>query len=275
MKTAKLFLAFASFISVTLSFGAPALGQTIRPDFSGVWDAGDIEPPRVGRGGLAMHPDYEQRGTRDQNRERRQPIPPIADLTDPLLLPWAREELRDIVERRISGEIILEARSQCMPMGLPVLLIDEAGPRIIVQTENKVVIINEELPEIRHIYLDVPHSENIEPDYYGESVGHYEGNTLVVDTIGISTETWVDDFLTPHTESLHVTERYRLVGDDVLEIEYFVEDPYTFTEPWGGIILAERRAPSEDLMEIRCSENNFDIFSGDILPMPIATQVDF
>jgi hypothetical protein len=121
----------------------------------------------------------------------------------------------------------------------------------------------------------VPHSENIEPDNYGESVGHYEGDTLVIDTIGISTETWVDDFLTPHSEKLHITERYRLVGDDVLEIEYFIEDPDAFTEPWGGIVLAERRPPGEGLMEVRCSENNFDVFSGETLPMPIATQVDF
>ena len=269
------FLELAIIASSAFVFGAPAFAQNSLPDFSGIWDAGDLDPPRVGRPGVAEHPDYQARGTRNENRERQTPIPPIADLTDPLLLPWAREELRDIVERLIAGEIIPQARSQCTPMGLPVLLIDEAGPRIIVQAQDKVVIINEELPEVRHIYLNVPHSENIVPDYYGESVGHYEGDILVVDTIGISTETWADDFLTPHTESLHVVERYRLVGDDVLEIEFFVEDPGTFTEPWGGIILAKRRPPGEDLMEIRCSENNFDVFSGETLPMPIASQVDF
>jgi len=121
----------------------------------------------------------------------------------------------------------------------------------------------------------VPHSQNIVPDYYGESVGHYEGDTLVVDTIGISTETWADDFLTPHSENMRVTERYRLIEDGILEIEFTVEDPEAFTAPWGGIILAERQPPETELMEIRCSENNFDVFSGETLPMPVATQVDF
>ncbi len=269
------FLACTALLSSVLALSAPAFAQTPLPDFSGVWDAGDLDPPRVGRPGVAEHPDYQQRGTRNQNRERQAPIPAIADISDPLLLPWVREELRDIVERRIAGEIIPEARSRCTPMGLPVLLIDEAGARNIIQSEDKVVIINEELPEVRHIYLNAPHLENIVPDYYGESVGHYEGDTLVVDTIGISTETWVDDFLTSHTEELHVVERYRLVGDNVLEIEFFVEDPGTFTQGWGGIILAERRPPGEELLEIRCSENNFDVFSGETLPMPIATGVDF
>jgi hypothetical protein len=273
--TRKKIVAGVIILSSALIFGTPALAQNTLPDFSGIWDAGDLDPPRMGRPGVAEHPDYPQRGTRDQDRSRQQPIPPVADLTDPLLQPWVREELRDIVERRIAGEIIPEARSQCIPMGLPVLLSDEAGPRIIVQTPDKIVIINEELPEVRHIYLNVRHSENIEPDNYGESVGHYEGDTLVIDTIGISTETWVDDFLTPHSEKLHITERYRLVGDDVLEIEYFIEDPDAFTEPWSGIVLVERRPPGEDLMEVRCSENNFDVFSGETLPMPIATQVDF
>ena len=275
MRTAKQIWLSAAIILGANLHGGPANAQTAIPDFSGVWHAGDLNPPRQGRAGVAEHPDYQQRGTRNENRERQTPIPPIADLTDPLLQPWVREELSDIVERRIAGEIIPEARSQCIPMGTPVLLIDEAGTRIFLQTEDKVIIINEELPEVRHIYLNVPHSENIVPDYYGESVGHYEGDTLVVDTIGISTETWVDDYLTPHSENMRVTERYRLIDDGVMEIEFTVEDPVAFTEPWGGIILAERQPPETEFMEIRCSENNFDVFSGETLPMPIAGQVEF
>jgi hypothetical protein len=275
MSARKQLLAGAALIFGALSFCAPVMAQTAIPDFSDVWHAGGIDPPRFGRPGVAEHPDYQQRGTRNEERGRQTPIPPIADLTDPLLQPWVREELRDVVERRIAGEIIPEARSQCIPMGTPVLLTDEAGPRIFLQTADKVIIINEELPEVRHIYLNVPHSQNIVPDYYGESVGHYEGDTLVVDTIGISTETWADDFLTPHSENMRVTERYRLIEDGILEIEFTVEDPEAFTAPWGGIILAERQPPETELMEIRCSENNFDVFSGETLPMPVATQVDF
>jgi hypothetical protein len=262
-------------LTFSLMMGATAQAQDTVPDFSGVWNAGDLQPPRAGRAGVRMHPDYQQRGTRQDNRERQNPIPPIADLTDPILKPWAREQLRGIVERRIAGEIIPEARSQCIAMGTPVLMIDEAGPRIFVQTPDEIVMIYEELPEVRHIYMNLPHSENIVPDNYGEAVGHWEGDTLVVDTIGISTETWVDDFLTPHSEALHVVERYRLVGENEMEIEFWVEDPETFNEPWGGLIIAERESTETDIQEIRCSENNFDVFTGQTLPMPIATQVDF
>ena len=63
--------------------------------------------------------------------------------------------------------------------------------------------------QYRHIYLNVPHSADIKPSWFGESVGHYEGDTLVVDTIGLNDRTFIDDYLTPHTDKLHVVERFR------------------------------------------------------------------
>ena len=90
--------------------------------------------------------------------------------------------------------------------------------------------------QVRRIYLDVPHSANPKPSWYGESVGHYEGDTLVVDTIGLNDKTFVDNYRTPHTEKLHVVERWRLIdGGKTLEVNVTVEDPDTFNEPWSAI----------------------------------------
>lgn len=261
-------------LGACLAWSIPAAAQTV-PDFSGVWGAGGFEAPATGRGGVRMHPDYQERGTRADDNSRQTPVPHIADLTDPLLQPWARTQLEGIVERLIGGEIIPDARSLCTPMGTPMLLI-EGGPRLILQTLDQVTMVYEELPEVRHIHLNAGFPDPLTPSWYGEAIGHYEGDTLVVTTAGISNKTWVDDFLTPHTEAMRVTERYRLMPDgNMIEVSFTVEDPETFNEPWGGIAMWEREPPGTDIQEIRCSEYNYDVFTGATLPMPIATKLDF
>lgn len=87
------------------------------------------------------------------------------------------------------------------------------NPLLILQTPREVVMIKEDGMEIRHVYLDVPHSANPKPSWYGESVGHYEGDTLVVDTIGLNARTVLDVYRTPHTEKLHVVERWRTINE--------------------------------------------------------------
>ena len=83
--------------------------------------------------------------------------------------------------------------------------------------------------------MNVPHAAHVTPSWYGKSIGHYEGtHTLVVDTIGISTKTFVDSYLTPHTDRLHVVERYKLIdGGQNLEVLITVDDPGAFTTAPG------------------------------------------
>jgi hypothetical protein len=84
----------------------------------------------------------------------------------------------------------------------------------------------------------------VKPSWYGESVGHYEGDTLVVDTIGLNNKSFVDHFRTPHTEKLRVVERWRLIeGGNKLEVHVTVTDPDTFNQPWrrSGATTAQRR----------------------------------
>src|ERR1700758_3885795 len=85
--------------------------------------------------------------------------------------------------------------------------------RYFIQTPKEVVMIYHDVQQIRHVYLDIPPSANPKPSWYGESVGHYEGDELVIDTIGQSTRTFVDLYRTPHTDKLHVVERWKM-GED-------------------------------------------------------------
>jgi hypothetical protein len=163
-----------------------------------------------------------------------------------------------------------------------------------VQTPKVVVMILSSKQEIRHVYLTDKHSPNVKTSWYGESIGHYEGDTLVVDTIGIDARTWVDGFGTPHTKELHVIERFHLIEDGkVLEANVHVEDPGAFTMPWDAIqrfrqyeaavrkVSVERiaqlaSAAEGPLAEMICAENPDSFFPGtSALPIPRAVVPDF
>ena len=244
------------------------------PNFTGQWRAGGFEPPPNGRGGVKQHPGFQQRGSRENGR-RVAPVPAIADLNDNLLKPWAAARLKETVDKRIAGEIILPARSLCWPNGVPGV-IGFGGQIQLLQTQDQVTIHYEEGPEMRRIYLNRPHSQNLAPSWYGESVGHYEGDTLVVDTNGFNDKTVVDDFQTPHSEKMRVIERYRLIDNgNTLQVIFTVEDPETFNEAWSGMVRYQRPEPGTKFVEIRCAENNFDVLTGKEYPLPKATKLDF
>ena len=125
--------------------------------------------------------------------------------------------------------------------------------------------------QVRRIYLDVLHSEHPKPSWYGESVGHYEGDTLVIDTIGQNDKTMVDPYRTPHTEKLHVVERWKAIDDGkMLEVGLTVDDPDTFLEPWSA--MQRYRRVSATLSEQVCAENNTPLFDYRI---PVADKPDF
>ena len=92
--------------------------------------------------------------------------------------------------------------------------------------------------ETRHIMLDRPHSANPKPSWYGDSVGHYEGDTLVIDTIAQNTNTFLDFYRTPHTDKLHVVERWRLIENGrFTEVVFTVDDPDAFYAPWTATAI--------------------------------------
>ena len=118
------------------------------------------------------------------------------------------------------------------------------------------------------------------PSWYGESVGHYEGDTLVVDTIGLNTQTFVDGYRTPHTTQEHVIERFRVVNDGkALDVSFTVDDPGTFYKPWSARRPRYRskdiEAVSGRMEEDTCAVGNEDRFNQGFDPVPSAPTPDF
>jgi hypothetical protein len=206
------------------------------------------------------------------NNSGAQPTFRVADLSNPNLKPWAREIMKKENEKVLAGKIGFTARSSCRPAGVPGFMMFIVEPIFFVQSPNKVLMIHSGNEEVRHIYLDVPHSENPKPSWYGESVGHYEGDTLVIDTIGLNDKTFVDNYRTPHSEKLHVVERWNMIDDGkMLEVDIKVEDPDAFNAPWSAI-QRYRRAQPRQLGEEACAENNAHLFDYRI---PVADKADF
>jgi hypothetical protein len=189
---------------------------------------------------------------------------------------WAVEQMRKANEAVLAGKIPFIARERCWPAGVPAIDIYNRGqPVHFIQTPKMVVIINELYPQIRHVYLNVPHSAQVKPSWYGESVGHYEGDELVVDTIGLNDRTFVDNYRTPHTEQLHVVERFKVVdGGKTLQVSITVDDPGAFNMAWSAVQLY-RLQHRGDWDEDICAENNDSYFSYEMTPMPQANKPDF
>jgi len=202
-----------------------------------------------------------------------QPTFRIADLSNPNLKPWVKEHMKKDIDEVLAGKkSAFTAQSSCVPSGVPFFMgYGGPDPLVFLQTPKVVWILWREDNQFRRVYMDVPHSASPKPSWYGESVGHYEGDTLVIDTIGLNDRTVVDIYRTPHTEKLHVTERWKLVeGGNVLEVRIRVEDPDTFYEPWSGV--QRFRRVQEPMTEEICAENNQHLFDYHI---PTAAKPDF
>jgi len=199
----------------------------------------------------------------------------VADLTNPILQEWTRERLKKVNDRSLFGQVVAIPKERCWPVGVPAFLLLPATPVYFQQTPKEVVMTWMQDHWTRHVYLNVPHAANVKPSWFGESVGHYDGDALVVDTIGLSDRTYVDNYQTPHTEELHVVERFHIVNEGkTLEVNVHVEDPGAFTTPWNAI-QRYRRVETGPMTEIACPENNGDHFHHGLEPMPQADRPDF
>jgi hypothetical protein len=236
----------------------------------------ELLPPPSGPGPVTFDKRYPYVDNGRARRTGTQPTYRVADLSNPILKPWAVEEMKKANEWVLAGKVPFRPRERCYPAGVPGWVVYTlAEPIFILQTNTQVTMINQGGPEVRRIYLDVPHTATPTPSWYGESVGHYEGgDTLVVDTIAISTKTFVDNYRTPHTDKLHVIERYKLTdGGKMIEVMMLVDDPGAFTTPWSAM-QRFRRVPREFSEDI-CAENNFDFLQYEVAPLPQAAQPDF
>jgi hypothetical protein len=184
---------------------------------------------------------------------------------NPILQPWARDIVKKNADSEVALKHVYQADDSCWPVTVPAILNMREAVQFL-QNKDRITILYQRDHQIRRIWLNRKHPANLQPSWYGDSVGHFEGDTLVIDTIGIKTHamSFVDPFGTPHTDKLHLVERYRMVTDNRgkgLEVSIRVEDPGAFTTPWVGK-LTYRPNRVQALEEVICAENN-RTFAGD------------
>jgi hypothetical protein len=226
---------------------------------------------------ISFDPAYPQVGTGNQ----RGVMERMSDAENANLKPWAKELMRKYNQDVLNGHRAFSSQSRCWPGGTPGQLLFPAEPIFFVQTPKEVWIIWQRQQEVRRIYLNVPHSRNPKPSWFGESVGHYENGELVIDTIGFLDRhefDFVDNWRTPHTKDLHVVERWKMInGGSGIQSTVTVDDPRTFNAPWSG--TAEwRKVNQGPMLESICAENNgaFEKYFGLMeYPMPEAKAADF
>ena len=188
---------------------------------------------------------------------------PAGDATNPppesppplkaqLLKEWQQRRAAER-EADAKGEPIAKGYTHCIPEGYPTLM-SGPFPFEIVQSRSQVNIAQEAYSQVRRIYLGKPQKklDDIEPGFYGHSVGNWEGGTLVVDTIGIKDYVIFRDV--PHSPQMRVRERLHLVTPDILWDELTFEDPAVLEKPWT-VTFAYRRAPNYEIIEYVCEDN--------------------
>jgi hypothetical protein len=280
---------------------APGSGQTAAPkasipDFSGVW----AHPSLPGFEPLASGP------TSLINRERRPDgvsnvLKLVGDYTNPILKPEAAAVVKRFGEMSLDHFGFHNPRNQCWPNGLPFIL--PSNGMQMFQQPDKIVMIYQTDHQVRHVRMNASHPAKVTPSWYGDSVGHYEGDTLVIDTIGIKAGPFamVDWFGTPQSPALHVVERYRLLDyQDAkeglerdgkenarpqpltvdlsyrgkhLQLLVTVEDPNVFTTPWSATVTYGK--PVLEWVEQVCAENPHKYGTEEDAQIPTANKLDF
>jgi hypothetical protein len=274
-------------------------GAAFVPDFSGIWGhpflTGGLEPPLSGSGPVT-------------NRSRRNGVSSIyefvGDYTNPILQPWAAEVVKKHGEISRTGVTYPTPGNQCWPEPLP-FIFRNLGMTLLQQS-HQITILYSDNHEVRRVRLDQPHAAPLTPSWYGDSVGHYEGDTLVIDTVGfkIGPLAMVDVYGTPYTEALHVVESYRLLDYEAakeaqkrggidnagvgntgwaadpnykgkgLQLQFTVEDQGAFRMPWSAMITYRRPLVTQ-WEEIVCAENPHEYYAGKVTAVPTADKPDF
>jgi hypothetical protein len=310
----------------------PATGQTVKPaatpsgsstqtaapvpDLSGIWGHPflwpSFESPLSGPGPLV------NKSRRRQTFGADGPLAPgtdvfvsnnnelVADYTNPILKPKAAEAVKRYGESELSGAGTPTPGNQCWPQPLPYIFWNFGV--LMLQQADRITIVYDEDHEVRHVRLNQPHPAQVTPSWYGDSVGHYEGDTLVIDTVGIKAErlfAMVDTFGTPYTLALHVVERYRLLDYEAakegqeraakevwripdpaegwapdtnyrgkgLQLHFTIEDNGVFTMPWSATVTYRRPVLTE-WPENACAENTH-WHPGTYSAVPKAEKPDF
>jgi len=269
------------------------------PDFSGVWHRWlrpGFGPPNTGPGPVTNRSRLN--GVSNYNQL-------VGDYTNPILKREAAEVVREHGELSLSGVGYPTPSNQCWPEGVPYIFW-QYGMQMLQQPD-KVTLLYLQDHEFRQIRLNQPHPAHVIPSWFGDSVGHYEGDTLVIDTVGIKMGPFsmIDIYGTPYTKALHVVERYRLLNYDAarealdrdakinqryprninpidfdpdyrgeyLQLQFTVEDDGVFTTPWSAVVTYGR--PLGEWAENVCAENVHKNNTEKEPAVPTADRPDF
>jgi hypothetical protein len=272
------------------------------PDFSGIWAHPTLpgfETPPSGPGPV-RNLSRTRNGVGNFNQL-------VGDYTNPILKPQAAEIVKKHGEMSLAGVVYPTPSSQCWPGGVPYLFWNIEMQMFQRQREITILYLIDHL--VRHVRMNEPHPARVTPSLNGDSVSHYEGDVLVVDTVRIKADPFamVDMYGTPHSAALHVVERYRLIDyeaakqaaerdekdnlrlpdytNDVavavdpdykgkgLQLEFTVEDEGVFTMPWSGTITYRRA--SNEWREHVCAENMHEYYYNKNADVPTADKPDF
>jgi len=230
--------------------GVPRMADG-QPDLTGVWQGGSTQPgpwdeanAGFGVGGTGRDPNAPVVGSSNDRPADREGAP---------YQEWAVQKVLEAFDRR--G--IDDPTSRCLPAGIPRSVMLGLFPQQIIQTPTQIVILYEYMSTFRVIPFGVAHSDDLLPSYMGNSVAHWDGDTLVVDIIGFNDKTWLAGTGTFHSDALHIVERYTRVSKDRIDYEVTMEDPNVLTKPWvlqSSLMLRE----GTRLQEYVCAENNLD-----------------
>ena len=309
---------FLLLVALAAAAATPAPGQTAAPavgpanggtqgaasipDFSGVWAHPSwpgVEPPLSGPGPVV---NKSRLRTGESNGNQL-----VGDYTNPILKPQAAEVVKTHGEISLAGVTYPTPANQCWPQPVPYIFWT-IGIQLLQQPDKITILYSNPDHEVRHVRLNQLHPAKVTPSWYGDSVGHYEGDTLVIDTVGAKTGrpfAMVDIFGTPYTEALHVVEHYRLLDYEAakeaqergykenrrlpfndsglivdpnykgkgLQLQFTVEDEGVFTMPWSAT-MTYRRALG-DWPEFACAENIHEYYYNKDAEVPTADKPDF
>jgi len=304
---------------VTAAFGqtaGPAVGPAAIPDFSGIWahpSFPGFEPPASGPGPVVNKSRRSQivdadgrilpaaNGLRVSNFHQL-----VGDYTNPILKPQAAEVVKRHGTLSSSGVAYPTPTTQCWPEPVPYIFNGVAMQ--MLQQPDKITFLYPNDHQVRYVRMNQPHPAQVMPSWYGDSVGRYEGDTLVIDTMGVKIGPFamIDWYGTPYTQALHVVERYRLLDYESakeglerdakenlhllradagsapdhnyrgkhLQLQFTVEDEGAFTMPWSATITYRRGA--EAWREVVCAENTRGLaIAGTEAAVPRADKSDF
>ena len=177
---------------------------------------------------------------------------------DPPMTPWGQAQFNAAKPSQGPRGVKLPETTdrvyKCFPPGMPYIYL-QLFPMQIVQTPKEVIELFEYDHMVRHIFIDGrKHPDDVTPSYNGHSIGHWEGDTLVVDTIGLNGKMWLDRVGHPDSDQMHIIERIHRVDDKTLQVDFTFDDPKSYVKPWTALMRFRLR-PDWNIIEDICEDN--------------------